>query len=242
MFNDEIKKQHIFHIPHSSISMPNYDGVLDTDLVDQEILKLTDWATDIIFDVDGIDTIRTPFSRVFCDVERFNDESEPMNKFGRGVLYSKTESGNELRDISDKEYIIEDYYDKHHKKFELLVDDKLKDGNVYIIDVHSFPNIPLSGEINSKVRPDICIGYDEENADQNFILPLVNYFKNNGYTVSINEPYSGSIVPIKYIGDKRVQSVMIELNRDLYMIGHLIDTKKLIELNKLINNYMNNDR
>lgn len=237
MFNDEIKKQYVFHIPHASINIPDYTGFVSDNVIETELIKLTDWATDIIFDVDGIDTIRTPFSRLFCDVERFNDESEPMNQFGRGVLYSKTESGNELRDISNKEYIIEDYYNVHHNKFEKLVDDKLKDGSVYIIDVHSFPNVPVSGEIESEVRPDICIGYDDENADQNYILPLVNYFKNMGYTVSINKPYSGSIVPIKHIGNKKVQSVMIELNRNLYMTGDLIDTKQLIKLNKLINNY-----
>lgn len=240
MFNDEIKKQHIFHIPHSSISIPNYDGVLDTNLVDQEILKLTDWATDIIFDVDGIDRIRTTFSRVFCDVERFNDDSEPMNKFGRGVLYSKAENGKKLRNIENKNYIIEEYYNKHHNELETLVDNKLKDGNVYIIDCHSFPNEKISGEVEykSNIRPDICIGFDISK-DSSYAKTIVNYFENLGYNVMTNSPFSGSIVPLKYINNTEVHSVMIELNRDLYMNGDFINIRKVLKLNKEINDLFN---
>ena len=41
-------------------------------------------------------------------------------------------------------------------------------------------------------------------------------FKSTGYTVKVNEPFAGSIVPLKYLNDNRVQSVMIELNRRIY--------------------------
>ena len=38
------------------------------------------------------------------------------------------------------------------------------------------------------------------------------------YITKINSPFSGSIVPIRFYGKNRnVQSVMIELNRSLYM-------------------------
>ena len=37
------------------------------------------------------------------------------------------------------------------------------------------------------------------------------------YKIKINNPFSGSIKPLKYINDKRVISVMIEVNRYLYM-------------------------
>jgi hypothetical protein len=43
-----------------------------------------------MFDSDQDDKIIAPFSRIFCDVERFSDdELEVMAKSGMGVLYEK---------------------------------------------------------------------------------------------------------------------------------------------------------
>ena len=39
-----------------------------------------------------------------------------------------------------------------------------------------------------------------------------------GYTVAVNHPFSGALVPSQFHRrDKRVQSAMIEVNRSLYM-------------------------
>jgi N-formylglutamate amidohydrolase len=39
-----------------------------------------------------------------------------------------------------------------------------------------------------------------------------------GFSVDINKPYAGTLVPLKfYAKDKRVTSIMIEIRRDLYM-------------------------
>ena len=46
----------------------------------------------------------------------------------------------------------------------------------------------------------------------------MNYLKDLNFTVKYNEPFKGSIVPLKFYNkDKRVQSLMIEVRRDLYM-------------------------
>jgi N-formylglutamate amidohydrolase len=47
---------------------------------------------------------------------------------------------------------------------------------------------------------------------------LERNFKEIGYSVKINTPFSGSIVPLGfYKKEKKVISVMIEVNRKLYM-------------------------
>ena len=47
---------------------------------------------------------------------------------------------------------------------------------------------------------------------------LVNSFRRSGRCVSLNSPFSGSLVPHSYYHlDKRVKSVMIEVRRDIYM-------------------------
>jgi len=38
-----------------------------------------------------------------------------------------------------------------------------------------------------------------------------------GYTNSLNYPYSGSIVPADYMNDKMVRSIMLEINKRIYL-------------------------
>jgi N-formylglutamate amidohydrolase len=82
-------KNLILHIPHSSTNIPFFDGYIDDkQKIIKEIIKLTDWFTDDLFSNEIDDAIITPFSRIFCDVERFTDDKlEVMSKFGMGFLY-----------------------------------------------------------------------------------------------------------------------------------------------------------
>ncbi|QIA06473.1 N-formylglutamate amidohydrolase [Draconibacterium halophilum] len=65
-------KQLILHIPHASTQIPDYTGfLLSSEALQEEILKLTDWYTDELFANKRDEAIIAPFSRVFCDVERF---------------------------------------------------------------------------------------------------------------------------------------------------------------------------
>ena len=66
-------------------------------------------------------------------------------------------------------------------------------------------------------RPDICIGTDAYHTSAELKNCLLKVFEAFGYRVAIDSPFSGSIVPLKhYHKDKRVASVMIEVNRSLY--------------------------
>ena len=69
-------KNLILHIPHSSTNIPLKKGYCVSDgLLNQEILKLTDWYTDDLFENEIDSSIKAPFSRIFCDTERFSDDS-----------------------------------------------------------------------------------------------------------------------------------------------------------------------
>ena len=62
---------------------------------------------------------------------------------------------------------------------------------------------------------------------------LLEFFKQRGYSVEINKPFAGSIVPLKYYqSDRRVSSVMIELNRRLYIDHDLNKTKGYRQIKK----------
>ena len=241
LFNNNyspIKGEFIFHIPHSSTYIPNNcNFIVDAEAIENEIHMFTDWHIDKIFNVKNVTEIIAPYSRLFCDVERLLT-NEPMEKYGRGFYYTKTSDGQELR-ISCLNYVNhvrEYYYNQHHKKLSDLVHNKL---NLYnraiIIDCHSFLETSIIGNAEIAEFPDICIGTDEFHTPKFLIDIFVDKFKSLGYSVEINKPFSGTMIPQdNYMKNPNVQGIMIEINKRLYMHGNATHPIKLMRLNEVI--------
>ena len=217
----------VLHIPHASKNIPDeylkYFTLSKKDL-QFELLKMTDHFTDELFDVSGdnIHQLKFPISRLLVDVERFEtDELEPMFKVGMGCIYEKTHDGKPLKLVKDiKDELINKFYKIHHENFTKIVDNKLNENNkVLIIDCHSFPKHPLPYELNQGMdRPEICIGTDNFHTSKKLINSFGQLFEELNFTVKYNEPFKGSIVPLKFYNKEiRVKSIMIEVRRDLYM-------------------------
>lgn len=226
----------IIHIPHSSYFIPEeYKDLfyISEKEIFTEQLKMTDSYTDELFNIENITKLVFPISRLICDVERFRDETrEEMTKQGMWVCYTSTSELKPLKKVTPEHKIdiLENYYDKHHNRFEQLTEQKLnKFGKCLIIDAHSFSSVSLSYELHSQdTRPDICIGTDEFHTPKNIVDYLYNSFSKSGYKVEINNPFCGTIVPLKYYEkNKNLRSVMIEINRSLY-----IDEKTGIKTDK----------
>ena len=189
----------------------------------EELLYMTDWYTDTLFQ-NGIGTpIIAPVSRLICDTERFrSDEEESMARIGMGAIYCSTHSLKKLCTLSDshRETILSKYYDPHHRMLEECTTRALSEYDfATIIDGHSFSPYPLPYEPNQELdRPEICIGTDSFHTPKELEELAVSFFKFLGYKTEINKPYAGTIVPMKYYQkDKRVLSIMIEINRGLYL-------------------------
>jgi N-formylglutamate deformylase len=217
-------KKLILHVPHDATSLPNQEGfILNDEKIQQEITKLTDWYTEDLFHSETDEMIVAPFSRIFCDVERFeNDDEEVMSKVGMGVLYERFDDDELLRTVTPelREEVIQNYYRPHHSELTLAVKTQLDlEGNCLIVDCHSFPSTPLlKGLDQSTNPPDFNIGTDAFHTPQDLIDRAAAYFKDKGYSLGVDWPYSGTIVPMKfYKKDKRVQSIMLEVNRKLYL-------------------------
>jgi len=166
-------------------------------------------------------------SRVFLDVERFRDDTlEPMAKRGMGLAYTKTSMLEDLRRLKYKDRILE-IYDAYHSALDRLVEQKLlRYSRCLIIDCHSFPSKPRPYQIVTDYEHiDICIGFEDLHKDESAVEIFRDNFCKKGYAVEYNTPYLGSMVSNRHYGkDKRVKSVMIELNRRIYMDD--IDTFK----------------
>lgn len=214
----------ILHIPHSSDKIPMDTGyVVDNKILDEEIIKLTDWYTDDLFSSEDSIIVKADFSRIFCDTERFTDDSqEVMAKYGMGVLYEKADDGSVIREVNPKirEEILKKYYWPHHEKLNQAVNEQLElTGKALIVDCHSFPSHPLIRDLSQEEnRPDFNIGTDSFHTPQYLIDISKDFFNKKGYTLGVDWPYSGSIVPLNhYQKSKNVSSIMLEINRALYL-------------------------
>lgn len=213
----------LINVPHASTFIPEEErGLFVTPYLERELAVMTDHYCDDLY-ASGDTMLRFPVSRLVCDAERFRDDaSEIMSEVGMGAIYMSCSDGSPLKVVTEKqkEELFRRYYDPYHARFEQLVTEKLrKFDRCLIIDGHSFYPTPLPYELNQNLdRPDICLGTDPFHTPAELAKVAYDYFIAHDYSVAFNEPFAGSIVPLKYYGkDKRVMSIMIELNRRLYM-------------------------
>jgi len=217
----------VLHIPHSSKLIPGdlrRQILLSDDELELEICRMTDAYTDELFESESSFSVTFPVSRLVVDPERFlDDASEPMAARGMGVVYSRTSQGEPLRAPLDAEVrraLIARFYTPHHAALERRVDETLaRQAECIVVDCHSFPDVRLRYEDESDAaRPDLCIGTDGYHTPDELVELLADEADMRGWSVLVNEPFSGSIVPEKHYRKKAsVMSVMLEVNRKLYM-------------------------
>lgn len=214
----------VLHIPHASTAIPEAfldDYCISLKELEMEAETLGDLHTDTVFPAHRFDSVIFPYSRILVDVERFRtDSEEPMADRGMGALYT---SGHDLRIIrkqitGPRQAELLALYDEHHRALETAVEERLKTlGHALIIDAHSFPKerLPYEDEATQR-RPEICLGTAPYHTPIALTGELERAFTSFGYDVGRDEPFSGSIVPLKcYQHDARVRSIMIEIRRDL---------------------------
>ena len=218
----------VLHIPHSSTVVPD-DVRAHIMLSDQalaaELLAMTDHFTDELFaGSSGAARVVYPVSRLVVDPERFVDDAqETMVSRGMGVIYTKTSTGGVLRlapSVAARAELLRRFYEPHHAALTQSVSDSLRDnGRCLIVDCHSFAAAALPYELDQGLgRPDICIGTDAYHTPARLTEFVCAAFRESGYSVEVNRPFEGTIVPMAYYGtDARVSSIMIEVNRGLYM-------------------------
>jgi N-formylglutamate amidohydrolase len=165
-----------------------------------------------------------PVSRFVVDPERFEDDAEePMAQRGQGVIYTRTSDGLPLRrppTLAEREALLDRFYRPHHARLAQRVSEALAAyGRVVVIDGHSFPDTPLPVERDQRPdRPDICLGTDPSHTPDHLVEALVEACRGLGWSVRINAPYAGTIVPRSFFRQEpRVHSVLIEVNRRLYL-------------------------
>jgi len=215
----------ILHMPHVSLEVPDefYEGLLiSKNLFHKYNLEMTDLGIDELF--KGFDYIKVipKYSRLYCDVERFRDDSkEIMSKYGEGVVYTHLYDGLVFHNHNDeyKNKVLK-YYDEYHKNLDDITRKVLEEDNtLLILDCHSFSD-KMTSHFFEAPFPDICIGIEERYYDQDILDIIINKIKELGYSYRINYPYKGSLVPNCVINKEvhgRVISIMLEINKRIYL-------------------------
>lgn len=231
----------ILHIPHSSTHIPSMQGFV-LDAVGPNLAMQTDWATDRIFDLDGLTRLVTPWSRLFCDVERLPDQVEPLYMDGRGFYYTLGYDRSPLRceDPEHKAFVHRTYYRAHHDALECLVAEALdRTGSCHIIDCHSFGELPIGTQCTAPLSPDFCVGTDAYHTPEHIREHAVSFFHEHGYSVELDNPFAGCVIPLSYYRtNPSVTGMMIEVNKRLYMDGNAIINKEVEKLRGLMMEYV----
>jgi len=245
-----MKKNIIIHIPHSSLFLPKefLERVLvSKDEIEKENIFVSDYLVDKLIPTNFKNVLKFNYSRLFCDIERFQDDNlEEMAKKGMGVVYEKNSKGEKFISFNDdyKNQIIKKYYLPFHN----LIDKKTMEilnqyQTAYFLDFHSFSDEFVYKVLNLKDNPDICLGVCDDFLDGEFLEFTKTFFEKYNYKVKVNYPYSGTLIPniVLKNNDKRLKPLMIEINKRLYLDNNeKLNEIKFQRLKKIITEYLNN--
>ena len=221
-----MKNNLIIHVPHSSLYIPDEyrkTALISQQELDEENLFMCDTGIiELIPEAFKENAVIFPYSRLYTDVERFRDGSEPMDAYGMGFVYTKDSRGREMF-RPDAKHIeeVSRIYDDHHETLDAYVSDVLAEyGSCIIIDLHSYSDEAVDRLFGYRNCPDVCIGIEPDCYDEELIDAIITICKKMSLTTEINYPYKGSIVPNKFYGKKNtgIVSVMLEINKRV--LGH----------------------
>jgi N-formylglutamate amidohydrolase len=218
----------VIHVPHASVHVPadvRASFLLSDAELERELLAMTDRYTDALFALpaESATSVVYGVSRLVVDPERFvDDDREAMAGVGMGVIYTRTSDGRALRappTPDERTALLARFYEPHHARLARAVDAALAaHGACLLVDGHSFPSLRLPYESPDRGRrPGICIGTDEVHTPEWLRAAAVAAFEREGFDVAVNEPFAGAISPARHASDRRVRSLMVEVNRGLYM-------------------------
>ncbi|KES09043.1 N-formylglutamate amidohydrolase [Streptomyces toyocaensis] len=219
----------ILHVPHSAREIPagvRSGIVLDDAALERELDHITDAHTASVAEAAARAAGVTPWrfvnrlSRLVVDPERFPDGREEMLAVGMGAVYTRTTHKEVLRpDGFDAEPLIARYFRPYARAMTEAVAGRLAaTGRAVVIDVHSYPSVPLPYELHGEgPRPEVCLGTDSFHTPPGLLDAAREAFASCGRT-GLDSPFAGTYVPLEFYGERaEVSALMVEIRRDTYM-------------------------
>ncbi|MBO4898277.1 MAG: N-formylglutamate amidohydrolase [Clostridia bacterium] len=136
-----------------------------------------------------------------------------------GFCYERVYDGTKIKNVTEivKEKTMK-YYNRHHAALNRAVSGF--EGKIMFFDLHSFEEELLMPGVKTRELPDICLGCNS-GFHEKIMQTAVSAFEYFGYKVSVNYPFSGSLVPNIVLNGANADicSLMIEVNKPLYLDG-----------------------
>ena len=224
----------LIHVPHASLYIPeDYKQtalIPQAELEEENAFMCDTGVLELIPPAFAANTVAFPYARLYCDVERFRDDSEPMQKLGMGYIYTHDSKGREMfrPDEAHREEVSR-IYEAHHEKLNRLTAEILQEhGRCLIIDLHSFSDETVNRLFGWTDFPDVCIGTEPDYYSKELVDGIISLCKSLGLSFALNYPYAGSLVPSRYLGQRNtgIVSVMLEINkrvlRDVFRTGERV--------------------
>jgi N-formylglutamate deformylase len=183
-----------------------------------------------VFPRSYTDTNRTEFdidvSMIDADWHGRAEPSQRCQTLGNGLIFSKTTT---LQSIYDRKLTIQEVerrIDTCWRPYRTEVANALDlarqtHGKRWHLNLHSMPSNAYErlGLPKGKVLADVVLGnLHGVSCSQEFTVFMTEAFKQLGYTVSVNDPYSGQDLLVKHGKPANEEhSLQIELNRAVYL-------------------------
>ncbi len=229
----KLKLPFIISLPHCSALIPEkiQQSIM---LSDAQILESVDIGTKEIFDSLPVEIIiSADYNRLTVDLNRNYIKSDSrgvialVDYHGRNIFYPES-----IPDKTETKNRIEKYYKPFHRRLTRAVNvNSIK----ALFDCHSLNEIGPAGAPDAgKKRKDIILSNcGDKNGNKisdrpiscptNKLNLIKSVFLDQGFSVSLNEPYTGGYIT-SYYGQKLLEkgkfAVQIEINQALYVDAH----------------------
>lgn len=225
-------------IPHSGTQIPQ-EAFWLLDVEDSILNCDVDWYVDELYQEAlkefHIPSVYCPWHRYAADMNRSARDISCLTVEGakpRGhnqpsdIHWKQTTKGEVLiknpMPLSLHQQLIDKYFHAFHQKIAAQIEAFKKQGHqdIYLLDLHSMPSVGLDFHRDTnKKRKDIILGtHHKKSSNQKFIDLVYESYKEQGFEVAVDWPYSGGYITQHYGDLSQGQHVIqIEINRRLYI-------------------------
>ena len=215
-------------LPHCSAKIPG--EIMPSLALDKHgILVSKDFGSEEVFGSLSMPVIKAMFSRFVVDLNR-----DPENRGAKGVVAKTDYKGKEIYkpfqypDSCAIDHLVEKYFMPYHNRLDKMFS---KPDIKFLFDCHSLENIgPRDAPDAGRQRKDIVISNNggpggesvpskgTTSCSVEIVIFIKEVFENHGFSVSINEPYSGGFTTVHY-GNKYPSkgALQMEINQGLFM-------------------------
>jgi N-formylglutamate amidohydrolase len=146
-------------------------------------------------------------------------------KSGLGLLKSKSRYGEPLQErkltVAEVQHRLDRYYRPYHRELGSIVDRMLTaHGFCFNLSCHCMSAVGAPTHADyGKERLDFCLGnLRGTSSTEEFIEFVAEVIRKQGFTCSVNTPYTGGELNRRYgKADGRQESIMIEINKKKFM-------------------------